>query len=137
MTPIARVPGKAGPSGWVENDICAYCQLEVLQARKHRFDVNNGRTVDGFDRADSQAILDNPAHGDAIEGPADLAGQEIASRVSGRSRFDRGMNFQHVAPSAVQPSHHDDVVAHWESTSTIFSCVIVLPPVLAGGAVLP
>ena len=38
-----------------------------MEARKHRFDVNDGRTVDGFDGADPQPILDDPAHGDAMK----------------------------------------------------------------------
>ena len=42
-------------------------RLEILKVGKDRLDVDDGRAVDGFDRADAQAILDDLADGDAMK----------------------------------------------------------------------
>jgi hypothetical protein len=91
--------------------------LEVLEARKNWLDVNNGRAVDGFDGADAQPILDDLAHGNAMEAqriwPVGRSRRKYARKRKAPIRAR--MNLEHVAPGAVQPSHNDDVAADQES----------------------
>jgi len=95
--------------------------LEVFEARKHRFDVNDGCTVDGFDGANSQPILDDPAYRDAMKahgvGPVGRSRGKYARKRTVPIRA--WMNLKHVASGAVQPSHNDDVVADLKSVQTL------------------
>lgn len=94
--------------------------LKVCETRKHRFDVNNRSTVDGLDGADPQTVVDNAAHGDAVKAqriwPIGRTRRKHACKRT--APIGAGMNFQHIASRAVQPSHNDDVVADHESVKT-------------------
>ena len=75
-------------------------------AGKHRLDVDDGRTVDGFDGADEQAIFVELAHGDVVKAyriwTIGRARREYASKLTARVRA--WMNLQNVAAGAMKPS---------------------------------
>ena len=80
--------------------------LEVWVAGKRRLDVDDGRTVDGFDGADAQAIFDDLADGDVVKAywiwTVGRARREYASKLTARVRA--WMNPQNVAAGAMKPS---------------------------------
>src|SRR5262249_33897330 len=80
---------------------------------EHRFDVDDRRAVERFDRSNPQAVSLNLAHLDAMEaqriGAVRGAGGEDAGKRS--VRIAARMHLGHVAIGAVQPGDHDDVVA--------------------------
>ena len=81
--------------------------------RKHGFDVNDWRAVDGFDWTDSQTVLGDPAHSDAMKAdriwPVRRSGRKDAGKWAAWVRA--WMNLQNVAARQVQPRHDNDVVA--------------------------
>lgn len=91
--------------------------LEVWYVREHRFDVNDRRSVDSFDWADTQLVPDDLVYSDAMEPqrvwPVGRSGcedtGEWAARVGAR------VDLQDIAPCFVQPSNKNDVAADRES----------------------
>ena len=84
----------------------------LLDFAQHWLDVDHGRPIDGFYRADSQTLLAYFAHRDLMKanrvGPIWGSGRKYTRKSPARIRTR--MDFQYVAVRAVQPSQDDDLV---------------------------
>src|SRR5262249_39612049 len=91
-------------------------RLEISDAGKHWFYIDNRGSVDGFDRTDQQPVLADLSHSHAME----------AHRVRpvGRSRCEDTrkrialvpprVNLEYVASGLMQPRQQDDVITFGE-----------------------
>jgi hypothetical protein len=84
------------------------------RAFQHRLDIDDRRSVDGFNRSNSQAVSLDGSHNNGVKAqrvwPIRRAGRKHTSQPV--ARIGSRMDFQYVPLSFMQPRDHEDLITN-------------------------